>query len=82
METTDSEKSDTPKLGYGRAVWRYRSDGTYNNKPLSESYFRDYYREKLSHKVECKFCKREVCMQQMKRHQNTAKFLNFQNKNL
>jgi len=26
-----------------RTPWRYRPDGTYNNNPSSESYFRDYY---------------------------------------
>ena len=71
-----------PKGTEKSAFWRYREDGTYDNKPLSESYFRDYYREKLSHKSECKYCKKEVCMQQMKRHQNTAKCLKIQNKNI
>ena len=58
------------------AIWRYqREDGKYNNNPISPAYFRDYYREKLSMKTECKFCKGEICIQQIKRHQNTAKCL-------
>ena len=29
-------------------AWRHKPDGTYNNTPISESYFRDYYHKKLS----------------------------------
>ena len=95
MESTDSEKSlvqeqvkpkghwnPSPKGRVRSALWRYREDGTYNNNPISESYYRDYYHEKLSMKKECEFCKSSVCMQQIKRHQKSAKCLKFQNKNI
>ena len=63
------------------ALWRYdRPDGKYNDNAISPSYFRDYYKEKLSMKIECKFCKSEVCIQQIKRHQQAAKCLLAQNK--
>jgi hypothetical protein len=41
-----------------RAPWRWNEDGTYNSKPISESYFKDYYRKNSSHHVECDFCKK------------------------
>ena len=31
-----------------RTPWRHRPDGTYNNNPSSESYFRDYYHKNLA----------------------------------
>ena len=79
--SSDGEKVMTkPKqVRAKRAIWRYGEDETYNNKPISESYFRDYYHEKISMKTECKFCKSEVCIQQIKRHYKTAKCLKFQN---
>ena len=39
----------------------------------------DYYHEKISMKKECEFCQKEVCIQQMKRHQKTPTCLKFQN---
>ena len=63
-----------------RAIWRYGEDETYNNKPISETYFRDYYHEKLSMKAECEYCKSMVCIQKIKRHQKSAKCSKFQNK--
>ena len=33
-----------------RAPWRNNSDGAYNNKPIDDTYFRDYYRTKLCEK--------------------------------
>jgi hypothetical protein len=71
MENTDSEHSlsdeikpkqwnPNPKGRVKSAFWRYKEDGTYNNNPISESYYRDYCHEKLSMKKECEFCKSSV----------------------
>ena len=38
-----------------KAPYRYLPDGTYDNKPLSPSYFRDYYR-KTRKPHECPYC--------------------------
>ena len=55
MQNTDSENSlsDLPpsKKPVGRprtAEWRRAEDGKYNNNPLSETYFNDYYIEHLN----------------------------------
>ena len=53
------------------AAWRYNEDGTYNNKPSSESYFIDYYREKLAIKVQCPLCGHSVVKQKLARRQTT-----------
>ena len=38
-----------------KAPYRYLPDGTYDNKPLSPTYFRDYYR-KTRRPHECPYC--------------------------
>jgi len=38
-----------------KAPYRYLPDGTYDNKPLSPTYFRDYYR-KTRKPHECPYC--------------------------
>ena len=38
-----------------RALWIYREDGTYNNNPISETYYKDYYREKIALKYNVRF---------------------------
>ena len=38
-----------------KAPYRYLADGTYDNKPLSPSYFKDYYR-KTRKPHECPYC--------------------------
>ena len=38
-----------------KAPYRYLPDGTYDNKPLSPTYFRDYYR-KTRKPHECPHC--------------------------
>ena len=68
MEITDSEHglsdeqiktTKTRKPIERKAVWRYGEDGKYNTKPISESYFRDYYGEHLrSIYIECPHCKK------------------------
>ena len=58
-----------------RAPWRWNEDGTYNHKPNSESYFRDYYRKNASHRVNCTFCNKYVVVHDIKRHQKTKKCL-------
>ena len=58
-----------------KALWRWNEDGTYNNKPTSESYFRDYYRRKASHHVNCSFCNKSVVFHDIKRHQRSKKCL-------
>jgi hypothetical protein len=63
-----------------RAQWRYSEDGSYNNKPTSETYFRDYYREKIACKVACDLCGRIVGKQKLEVHKKTnicAKYANF-----
>ena len=76
------EPTKTRKIMERRASWRYRDDGTYNNNPLSGTYFRDYYRDKLSIKKECELCNRPVCVQQIKRHQKSSLCLKNQNRNI
>ena len=56
-----------------KAAWRYNEDGTYNSKPISESYFRDYYREKLGIKVQCPLCGRTCVKEKLKRHQKSRR---------
>ena len=54
-----------------KAEWRYNEDGTYNNKPISPTYFRDYYREKIACKVACDICGRIVGKQKLDKHKRT-----------
>ena len=54
-----------------RTPWRHKPDGTYNNTPISESYFRDYYHKKLS--GICPFCNKEGVTAHMLRHQRSNK---------
>ena len=56
------------------AFWRYREDGTYNNNPISESYYRDYYKEHLSAiYVECPYCKKQIGKHNYPRHLTSGK---------
>ena len=67
---------EEPKMRTTRkesAVWRYREDGTYNNKPNSPTYFKDYYNKKLAFKIECPLCGTIVGQQKLKLHQTTQK---------
>ena len=67
-EVTDSENNSsdnqikptkTRKQIERKALWRWGEDGKYNNKPVSESYFRDYYKEHLQAiYIECPHCKK------------------------
>jgi hypothetical protein len=43
----------------------------YNNKPLSPTYFKDYYRKKLAGKCECPLCGKIVGQQKLTTHQAT-----------
>jgi hypothetical protein len=45
--SSDSENSLNDKVTVTKGSWRLGDDGKYNKKPLSESYFRDYYHEKI-----------------------------------
>ena len=77
MQNTDSENSssDEQKKQVGRprtSLWRYEN-GKYNDKPNSETYFNDYYHEKLSIKVECPHCQKLVVKQTLGRHITTVK---------
>ena len=58
-----------------QALWRWNEDGTYNNKPTSESYFRDYYRQNASHHINCSFCNKSVVFHDIKRHQRSKRCL-------
>lgn len=59
--------------------WRYNEDGTYNNKPTSPTYFKDYYHQKLKVLVECEFCHKMTGAQKLKRHHSTNVCKKFQN---
>ena len=90
MQSSDSENSlnelPTVKNPIGRprtAIYRHKEDGTYDKKPLSETYFNDYYHKKLGIKVVCEFCGSTVNKQKLKcEHQLSKKCLKFQNKNI
>jgi len=56
-----------------RVPWRHKPDGTYDNNPISESYFKDYYRDKLSIKICCPICNSMIGKQKMCKHQKTKK---------
>ena len=56
-----------------RTPWRHRPDGTYNNNPSSESYFRDYYHKTISGISICSFCNKEGVAANMLRHQKSNK---------
>ena len=86
MQSTDSSSSEPevvvkPKqVRTKRAIWRYNDDGTYDKKPLTETYFNDYYHKKLGIKVVCEFCGSTVNKQKLQcQHQLSKKCLKFQN---
>ena len=54
-----------------RTPWRHKPDGTYNNTPISESYFRDYYHKNLSSTTMCPFCNKERGAVNLSRHQKS-----------
>ena len=62
-----------PKPRSPETAWRHNPDGTYNNIPSSESYFRDYYHKKLSGISICPFCNKEGVTAHMLRHQRSNK---------
>ena len=80
MEQTDETiiKKERKQIAK-TALWRYNEDGTYNNKPLSESYFRDYYRKNASHHVNCNCCNKSIVVHDIKRHQRSKRCLLIQN---
>jgi formylmethanofuran dehydrogenase subunit E len=71
MSENNEEQIKKEREREKRALWRYSGDGTYNNKPISETYFRDYYREKIACKVACDLCGRIVGKQKLDLHQKT-----------
>ena len=83
MENTDSEHGSNDeqvitkkprKVMERRAIWRYKPDGTYNNNPKSEAYFRDYYKEHLSAiYIECPHCKKLIGKHNYSRHLASGK---------
>ena len=68
---SENEEQQIKKEKVRKAEWRYNEDGTYNNKPISNTYFRDYYREKIACKVECVLCGRMVGKQKIHLHKLT-----------
>jgi len=89
MQYTESENSSSDeqvntivKNPVGRprtAEWRREGD-KYNDRPISKTYFKDYYQEKLGVKVICEFCGKSTNKQKLKsQHQLSKKCLNFQN---
>ena len=88
---TDSEHNSSEEQPQKRpvgkprtAIWRsQRDDGKYNKNPISPTYYNDYYREKMSIKVQCPYCEKLVVKQTLGRHINTVqKCLIIQNKNI
>ena len=83
MEHTDSDISlsdeavpttKTRKPMERRAIWRYNPDGTYNNNPKSEAYFRDYYKDHLrAIYIECPYCKKPIGKHNYPRHLASGK---------
>ena len=79
MQTTDSS-SDEPEVVVKpkqvrtkRAIWRYNDDGTYNKNPLSETYYKDYYLERVKHVyIQCPYCNKSIHKPHYARHINTA----------
>ena len=56
-----------------RAPERYLPDGTYNSKPLSPTYSRDYY-HRTKAESQCEFCQKVVCHpQRLKEHMKKSK---------
>ena len=96
MQNSDSENvlSDVPietakpkQVRTKRAIWRYNDDGTYNNNPLSEAYFRNYYKERLSTiYIECPHCKKPIGKHNFPRHlasgKKCLKIRNLEEKNI
>ena len=73
IENISGEEEAKKSRGRPRfALWRYNEDGTYNNKPISESYFHDYHKAHLAI-VECEFCHRHLTIQKLKRHKLSNK---------
>ena len=82
-EVTESENSirDEPvvvvkpkQVRTKRAIWRYGDDGNNNNNPLSEAYFRDYYKEHLrAIYIECPHCKKPIGQHNYPRHLASGK---------
>ena len=75
MQTTESENSlseEQPQnklVGRPKTVWRHQENGKYNNNPLSEAYFRDYYKEHLrAIYIECPHCKKPIGKHNYPRH--------------
>lgn len=88
-DTEDSQSDEQPLKGQQcgdkrpvckprTALWRLGEDGKYNNKPLSESYFRDYYHNKIKATVECVYCHKMTGAQKLKRHQTSKACQKFQ----
>ena len=68
----NKRKRGPTKGKYITSPWRYKEDGTYDNKPLSKNYFNDYYRDHCcSDKIKCSLCGREVVKKVLRRHQGT-----------
>jgi len=78
MESTDSDTSANDTLPKPKVSWRLGEDGKYNKKTLSESYFRDYYHNKIKAKVECEYCHKMTGAQKLKRHQTSKACQKFQ----
>jgi hypothetical protein len=56
-----------------RAPERYLPDGTYNSKPLSPTYSRDYY-HRTKADTKCEYCEKVVCHpQRLKEHMRKSK---------
>ena len=71
MEEIQVPTLETKKKGKPRTTNRLKEDGTYDNKPCDPHYFRDYYRNKLSMKVACDTCGKEVTKARMRTHKQS-----------
>ena len=83
MQNSDCENvlSDVPietakpkQVRTKRAIWRYSDDGTYDKKPLAETYDKTYYLEHVKHVyIECPYCKTSINKPHYARHISTTK---------
>ena len=77
MQLTESENSSSDEVPpvknpVGRprtAIYRHKEDGSYDKKPLSETYFNDYYITNLKNiYIECPHCKTMIGKKNYARH--------------
>ena len=78
-DKSSDERPVKNPVGRPRVEWRHMANGKYDKNPISKTYYKDYYNEKLSYKVECEFCKKMIGQQKLKVHQARDTCKKFQN---